>query len=78
MSGQLVVAWLNSYQTLLQAAEVLVHLPHEQLQFAARHVEFLLGLVGVLGLLLRLELGPQSVEGGLLTLSALQLPLQIL
>lgn len=76
--GTAVGCWVNPYQTLLQAAEVLLHLPQEQLQLAARHVELLLGLVGVLGLLLGPELGPQGLEGGLLTPSALQLPLQIL
>lgn len=63
---------------MLQGAEVLVHLPEQELQFAARHMEFLLGLDALLDLILRLELRPQSLEGGLLSLPALQLLLQIL
>lgn len=63
---------------MFQDAEVLVHLPQQQLQFAARHVEFLPGLAAVVGLLLRLELRPQSLEGGLLPLPALQLLPQVL
>lgn len=68
----------KSYQTLLQGTEVLVHLPQQQLQFAARHVKLLPGLGPLLGPLLRLELRPQSLEGVLLSLPALQLLLQIL
>ena len=70
--------WLNSHQSLLQGAEVLLHLPQQQLQFAARHVEFLPGLIALLSLVLRLQLTPQSLEGGLLDLPALQLLPQIL
>lgn len=69
---------LQSYQTLLQGTEVPVHLPQQQLQFAARHVKLLLGLVALLGPLLRLELRPQGLERSLLSLPALQLVLQIL
>ncbi len=69
---------LQSYQTLLQGVQVVLHLPQQQLQFAARHVKLLLGLVALLCALLRLELTPQSLEGGLLSLPALQLLLQVL
>lgn len=71
-------SWLNCYQTLLQGAQVLVQLPQQQLQFAARHVELLLGLVALPGLVLRLELRPQSLQGGLLRLPGPQILLQIL
>lgn len=62
----------------LQAAEVPLHLFQQQLQFASRHVEFLLSFFALLGLLLGLELRPQSLEGGLLSLPAPQLILQTL
>lgn len=71
-------SWLNCYQTLLQGAEVLVQLPQQQPEFAARHVELLLGLVALPGLVLRLELRPQSLQGGLLRLPGPQILLQIL
>lgn len=41
-------------------------------------MELLLGLAGLLRLVLRLQLTPQSLEGGLLSLPAPQLSLQIL
>ena len=69
---------LKCYQALLQGAEVLVHLPQQQLQFAPRHVELLLGLDALFSLVLGLQLRPQSLEGGLLSLPAPQLLLQIL
>lgn len=63
--------WLNSYQTQMHGAHILFHLPHERLKFAACHVELLLDLVALLGLLPRLELTPQSLKGFLLSLPAL-------
>lgn len=67
--------WFSSHQTLLQAAEVAAHLPQQQLQLAACHVQLLLGLAAIL---LWLELRPQSLQGDLLGLPALQLLLQLL
>lgn len=66
------------HQPLLQCAQVLVHLPEQQLQFAARHVQLLLGLAVVPGLLPDLQLRPQGVKGSLAAQPALQLLPQIL
>lgn len=66
------------HQPLLQCAQVLVHLPEQQLQFAARHVQLLLGLAALPGLLPDLQLRPQGVKGSLAAQPALQLLPQIL
>lgn len=68
----------TTYQTLLQGAEVVVRLLQQQLQLAARHRDLLSGLSAVLWRLLRLELGPQQLQGGVLGLPLLQLLPQVL
>lgn len=61
-----------------QGAEVGLHLPQQQLQLAARGPELLWGLPAVLCCPLRLELGPQQLEGGLLGPPPPQLLSQVL
>lgn len=68
----------TAYQTLLQGVEVVVRLLQQQLQLAARHRDLLSGLSAVLRRLLRLELAPQQLEGGVLGLPLLQLLPQVL
>lgn len=68
----------DSYLPHPQAAQILGHLPQEQLQLAARHMDLLLGLPALLRPVLGLELRPQRSEGDQLSLSPEQILLQLL